>query len=252
MANDDNVRNWGVAGRAKPTAVTTDGVYVPMRTSRRGDQHVLSLGKPLVNLADEGGYFHASNPTPGTGIAGIAAADGYDAAEALWSLYNSATDAEGVRIYPDFIEIVNTVVDTNGTTIRVDVHMDNITRWSSGGSALTAVNTNMDSTESAKGVCRFGALVTTAASSSVRKLMGRPISSTDIVVGDVIRLEFGESKAGSFQGVTQEAEATAGRFWVLPCPPVVLGPGDNLLFTVNCASQSGAATWEINCGWYER
>lgn len=250
MAND-NVNLYGEAARALPGGLNTDGVTRTVRVTRRGDLVTVPVGKPLGNAAYEGSYFFASNPTPGTGIAGIAAADGYNAEETLLTLYNSATENEGTYIVPDFIEIVNTVVDTAGTNIRVDVHIDNIQRWVSGGSNLTPVNTCMDSSVAAKGVCRFGALVTSVASSSVRKLIGRPISSTDIVVGDILRIEFG-TQTGFSQGSSLEAEATLSRFWTLPCPPVALGPGDSLLFTVNCASQSGAATWEFGCGWVER
>lgn len=248
----DPVVLYGSANRARPGNAPEAG-QTAVRCTRRGDLSTVTIGKPMISAALEGSYFHASNPTPGTGIAGIAAADGYDAAEALLTLYNSSSESEGILVCPDFIEITNTVVDTNGTTIRYDVHMDSTQRWSSGGSTLTANNCNMESTTAAVGVCRFGALVTSAASTSVRKLGGRSLSSTDIVVDDVIRLEFGGLGSGTpYQVSHLPAEATLARMWVLPHAPVVLGPGDTLIFTVNCASQSGAATWEVQAGWYER
>lgn len=248
----DPVTLYGAASRARPGNSPEAG-QTAIRATRRGDLSTVVIGKPMISAAFEGAYFHASNPTPGTGIAGIAAADGYNAEETLLTLYNSSTESEGVYVCPDFIEITNTVVDTAGTTIRYDVHIDNIQRWVSGGSTLTANNCNMDSSTAAVGVCRFGALVTSVASTTVRKLAGRSLSSTDIVVDDVIRLEFGAMGSGTpYQVSHLPAEATLARMWVLPQAPVVLGPGDTLLFTVNCASQSGAATWEVQVGWYER
>lgn len=251
MAND-NYNSWGLTGRALPARVA-DNTYGEMRTSSRGELCVQPLGKAMQGHADEGGYFVATNPTIGTGIVGITAADGYDATETLYLLSNTATESEAVRVYLDFLEIACTVVDANGTNIRIDYHIDNISRFTSGGSAITPVNANMDSTATAKATLRFGAIVSPAASSSVRYLGGRLISSTDLVVDDVIRLDFGGG--GTAQGTTSHlpAEATLSRYWQIAAPPVVLGPGDCFLFSVNCASQATTgATWSFNTGWYER
>lgn len=251
MANNP-VNLWGVSNRALPTR-SVDATYQPMRRSCRGDLMVQNRGKPLVSLADEGSYFVATNPTPGTGIAGIAAADGFDATETLFLLTNANTVASATRVYLDFLEIACTVVDTGGSNIRYDMHIDDSTRFSSGGSAITPVNPNMDSSAAAVATLRFGAVVTSAATANVRYLGGRLISSTDLVVDDVIRVDFGgdsPTKAGSFDHLP--AEASLSRYFQIAAPPVVLAPAACFLFSVNCASQSGAATWSFNCGWHER
>ncbi len=252
MANADIVYSWGYAGRALPSKCA-DGAPSPMRTSTRGEQVVTSLtGGKLHALADEGSYFLATNPTVATGIAGIAAADGYNAAETLFLLYNQSTEAEAVRLYLDFLELQCTVVDTAGTDIRFDHHIDNTDRFTSGGSNITPVSPNMDSTASPKGRLRFGAVVSASASSSVRYLGGRQLSSTDLVTNDLMLFTYGGSNAFSSQAANLTEEATLARFWHVACPPVVLGPGDSYLFTINCASQTGAATWTFNAGWWER
>jgi len=252
MANDP-VNIYASASRALP-ALTAEGGTGPVRMTHRGELVAWQLGKPLYGACDEGGYFTAVNPTVGTGIAGIAAADGYSAIETLFLLYNSSTVAERTRLYLDYIEIHNTVVDTAGTNIRVDCHIDTGDRFSSGGTAITPANMNTDSTASAKGRLRFGAVVSTAASSSVRQVYGKALSTTDIVVEDVIRFEFGNSggAASPASVLHQVGEGTTGRVWVLPCPPVVLGANSSFLMAVDCASQSGAATWAFNSGWFER
>lgn len=252
MANQDIVHNWGLTGRALPSAVS-DSAYGPMRVSRRGDVSVQSLtGGKLHGLADEGSYFVATNPTVATGIAGIAAADGYNAAETLFLLYNQSTESENIRLYLDFLELQCTVVDTNGTDVRFDHHIDTGDRFTSGGTNITPVSPNMDSSASAKGRLRFGAVVSTSASSSVRYLGGRQLASTDLVANDLMLFTYGGSNSFSAQTTGLTEEATAERMWQVGCPPVVLGPGDSYLFTINCASQSGAATWTFNCGWWER
>jgi len=224
-----------------------------MRLTRRGDVVTQALiGGKLTTLAQEGSYFVATNPTVATGIAGIAAADGYNAAETLFLLYNQSTEAEAVQVSLDFLELQCTVVDTAGTDIRFDHHIDNIDRFTSGGTNITPVNPNMDSTASAKGRLRFGAVVSTSASSSVRYLGGRQLSSTDLVANDLMLFTYGGTNSFSTQGANLTEEATLARLWQVACPPVVLGPGDSYLFTINCASQTGAATWTFNCGWWER
>lgn len=252
MANQDIVYNWGVGSRDLPSK-HAEGSPAPMRTTRRGDLVTQSLtGGKMHGLADEGSYFLATNPTVATGIAGIAAADGYNAAETLFLLYNTSTESEAVRLYLDFLELQCTVVDTAGTDIRFDHHIDNTDRFTSGGSNITPVSPNMDSTASAKGRLRFGAVVSAAASSSVRYLGGRQLASTDLVANDLMLFTYGGSNSYSNQNSNLTEEATLARFWHVACPPVVLGPGDSYLFTINCASQSGAATWTFNAGWWER
>jgi hypothetical protein len=252
MANQDITYGWAQANRALPGKVA-DGAYAPTRSNRYGDQSVVSLtGGKMHALADEGSLFVATNPTVATGIAGIAAADGFNAAETLFLLYNTATEAEATRIYLDSLELQCTVVDTNGTDIRFDHHIDNTDRFTSGGTAITPVNPNMDSTASAKGRLRFGAVVSAAASSSVRYLGGRQLASTDLVANDLMLFTYGGSNSFSNQNSNLTEEATLARFWHVACPAVILGPGDSYLFSINCASQSGAATWTFNASWWER
>ena len=248
----DYVSLYGAASRARPSKYT-DQAQAPVHLSNRGDVMVQSLtGGKLHGLAQEGSYFVATNPTVATGIAGIAAADGYNAAETLFLLYNQATASEGIEVCLDFLELQCTVVDTAGTDIRFDHHIDTGDRYTSGGSSITPVSPNMNSSASAKGRLKFGALVSSAASSSVRYLGGRQLSSTDLVANDLMLFTYGGSNSFSSQTTNLTEEATASRFWHVACPPVVLGPGQSYLFTINCASQTGAATWTFNAGWWER
>ena len=250
MATSD--RNiLATASRGLP-AITADNQLTGVRLSNRGDMKAVPVGKGAYAICDEGQYFFASNPTPGTGIAGIAAADGYDATQALLHVHNTASESTNTRIYLDFLEIRCTVVDTGGSNVRYDMHIDDTDRYSSGGSAITPVNCNMASTTSPAGTVEFGAL-TCAAASNARYIGGSLLSSTDLVVDDAFRFDFGGAAPGqTFQGLSSSEHATLGTLVCVNAPPVVLGPDDAFLFTVNCASQSGAATWSFNLGWWER
>jgi hypothetical protein len=67
----DQVDILGVTGRDLP-GVYQDNVRQAPRIGRRGEVYTQPLaGTKLYPLADEGSYFLASNPTIGTGIAGI-------------------------------------------------------------------------------------------------------------------------------------------------------------------------------------
>lgn len=252
MAQLELVSLYGAASRARPSKYS-DQATAPVRLTNRGDLVVQSLsGTKMHALAQEGSYFVATNPTVATGIAGIAAADGYNAAETLFLLYNQATAAEGIEVCLDFLELQCTVVDTGGTDIRFDHHIDTGDRFTSGGSNITPVSPNMNSSASAKGRLRFGAVVSSSASSSVRYLGGRQLSSTDLVANDLMYFSYGGSTSFSNQNSNLTEEVTLSRFWHVSCPAVVLGPGQSYLFTINCASQTGAATWTFNAGWWER
>lgn len=246
----DPVKLYGASYRSRP-GLSADGGEAPLHTGLRGDLGTLPMGKALSNAALEGSYFAATNPTVGTGIAGIAAADGYNAEETLYYLRNAATAADGIWVIPDFIELACTVVDTNGTNILVSVHVDSASRFVSGGSAITPVNTNMGSSVSSSATLRFGAVVTSTTTTD-RLIYSRLISSTDLVADDIIRFDFGNQATGALQVLNNSEHATLGRMFNIGCPPVVLGPGTAMIVSVNCASQSGAATWSFATGWVER
>ena len=237
--------------RGIPSQVA-DSTVGPLRSSKRGELITQVIGKPLYALADEGSYFVASNPTPGTGIVGIAAADGWNPLESLLTIQNTAKVSEGIRMYLDFLEIACTVVDTNGTNVRWDMHIDSGSRWTSGGSTITPVSPNMDVSSTTKAAVHFGALVSPAATSDVRYLGGRLVSSTDLVADDTLRFNFGGADAGSVQDLSSAEHATLNTRIVESVPPVILGPLDSFLFSINCASQSGGATWSFRLGYWER
>lgn len=242
-------RMLGAVSRDMP-GVIQDANQTTPRLGRRREMVTSALtGSKMVNLADEGSYFLATNPTHGTGIAGIAASTSYDATETLLLLRNTSTTK---RLYLDFIEVTVTAAGANGTTTGFSMSSDKgNSRYTSGGSAITPVNPNLASTETAEAQMYFGALVTTAASASVRLLGDFLVRSVIKVVGDSYRFNFGDS-SGAWTFCGADMAGTAVAKVNIPCPPVVLGENDQFLLHDWGASQSGASSYQFRVGFYQR
>src|SRR6266550_6609539 len=134
----------GLVQRARPSfnpdSANND---VGVRLSSYGEV----LNQPLVrkshNLADEGSYFVTHNnqtgivPTYGTSLV---------ATSPFISIYNGNAAASGLNCYLDYIAMVAIAAGTSATTagyIAASVVIDNINRFTSGGTLLAAaVNAN--------------------------------------------------------------------------------------------------------------
>lgn len=242
---------WALGSRDLPAPFSGDNVYGPVHASRYGELITSPLsGSKQHALADEGSYFTATNPTPGTAIAGIAAADGLDDLEALVFLRNSS--AGTTRIYLDYILLQVAAAGTNGTNFAFAMKGDKgNSRFASGGSSITPVNTNMGSSRTS-GIDRlqFGAVVPTAATSEARLLAHGLLRTVIKVIGDKYLFKFGDSSPGVVSGIPLEGTTQANI--CVPCPPVVLSPGDTFLLHEFAASQSVAAQYQFQIGFWVR
>lgn len=246
MALDDR-RIWAEIHRDQPSAIS-DNNWGAIRGTRFGEVGVQSFSKGKYAIADEGAYFMATNPTPGTGVAGIAAADGNNDAENLVHINNEASEASGKRVYLDYLRLYTTAAGTNGTNVSWVHKIDSADRYTSGGSEITPVNVNMDDTTAASAEVYFGALVTATASSQ-RLLGGGLLRSVIGVVGDVYTFDFGAPLGLSG---SHALAGTAIAHIYVPCCPVILGSGDSWMFQINAASQTVAKSFEFELGFWER
>lgn len=247
MALEDR-KLWGEVRQNLPATIA-EGTTGPVRITNRGELVTRVLnGSKMFGVADEGSMFAAYNPTPGTAVAGITAADGLDNTEAL--LVMRVNPAATKRVYLDKLWLRCVAVGTNGTDFQLAIRGDKgNSRYTSGGSAITPVNMNMaDSTATSVSELYFGALVTTAASSSMRTLWHKRLRSAIKVTLDEYVFNFGGSNATSHTAVPVATVSTL----VTDVPPIVLGPGDSLLLHEFAASQSAAATYEFALSWVER
>src|ERR1700733_12455282 len=100
-----SILHWALANRVLPAPAAGDNVNQPVRSSRYGELIAQLLqGSRLTMLADEGSYFVATNPTPGTAIAGAAAPTAFSETVGLLSIFNGNQVANNAKqIYLDFI-----------------------------------------------------------------------------------------------------------------------------------------------------
>lgn len=235
--------------RSLPGTSRGAGALSGQRGSNRGDAVAMPLGKARCTLAEEGSYFLATNPTIGTGVAGIAATGAFADAESFFCLRNDNSVASGKYIVLDRLTLTTTAAGASGTTTQFASKIDEGDRYTSGGAAVTPVNPNRASSVASGATLYSGALVTTAATSAARLLDSGTLRTVITVVGDKYVFDFGGDTA------LPSAQATAGvaqLHMLVNHSPVVLGPGDSWVFSMFAASQSGASSFEFALGWWER
>lgn len=233
--------------RARPTA-TSDSPSV-VATPSRADQYLGAYVSPITGKewlsADEGSYFVATSPTPGTGIIGHAAPTTFDEAKPYLVLYNGSTN---LYYYPQFLRLHDTVVSVGGARVQFTIAVDIGNRVSSAGTAMTVVNANMASSNSSGATATQGAVVGTAASGSRRVLGNYCFRGTIDVVEDDYVLVFG---APDGTGPASSRVATvidASR----SLPPVVIGPNQSFLVHQWAGAQSTGPTFEATLGFIAR
>lgn len=222
-------------------------------------QKVANLWNNEYALADEGGYFIATNPTVGTPIA-MTTSVVDDAATAssthaqfapamLIQNSESPTNPNAVSIYMRHLKMFLSQVPTSATGWRYSFRLDAVARYASGGSTITPVNVNPNSSKATKALFYFGAIVPTALPSSQARLVANGLIDSAIpVTQDQWLFTFGNS-APSMDQVNGGATA---KNMVFSVPPIVIPPGYCLALDMWGASNAAAASWEFECAWVER
>ena len=248
MSNEQNIRGLG-RDRSLPTP-GNQGEYMPARATRYGELFTRPLDR--VALAEEGSYFIAHNATndEATTLAGHVAPVLADADATMTKpfIFIRVPAAATKRIYLDYIELDCVVIGASGTEDNWADQLDTgTTRYSSGGTALTIVNPNMQSSETSvfSGATNHllgGAVVSGAESANVRHFGHGQMSDTIMVAGDRYIFTFGHVPM----------LGTVDRH-VINRPPVILGPTDQYLLALYAPSQAAtAAVYKVRMAWAER
>jgi hypothetical protein len=215
------------------------------RVSLRNDQYVLNSVPTKALLAQEGSYFTANNAQ--SGLATAASPNAFSATNPFILLVNGAsTTSNPVVVVPDYIALVATAAGTNGTNIQYAVTKDTTNRYTSGGTLLTPQKMYSGGPGSVVTTLYGGNITAASASANVATPVGqRYLMGAIPVVGDLYMLSFGAVDMTVSQG-----KQTINMV-VQPLPPMVIYPGESLLFHLWLGSQTGASSYAPEIGWWE-
>lgn len=206
--------------------------------------------------ADAGNGFVAINPTAGTGIISatpitLAAA----ATAASMVVFNgnagSATSSTAVNIYPLYLKFFETAASTGGTQLNFQFHLDNINRFTSGGTALTINNTNRGSTTASNAVINFGALTSVAANSD-KQVSGNLRCRLGLIdiIGDQLQFNFGGPILTPPSTLSTTATVGIFNFGIMP---LVIAPGESMVLTIwQPTTFTTGVTYEVEFGFIEK
>jgi hypothetical protein len=205
---------------------------------------------PPQEQADRLAYFVASNPTPGTGLATIAALVALSDTSPFIQIN---TGSKGV--YLDYLILTNTAPGTAGASIRCAVKTDLLKAAPTGGTLLTpACSRRLTSTAgvpvaAATPLCSIwaGALVAAAAVTPILHC-SRLIRPVIPVINDMYVIKFGASDYG-VSSLVSNGTLNSDRY--IPFPPVIVDPNMTGQVHIWLPSQSGASSYEIELGFAE-
>lgn len=218
------------------------------RNSTYAERYTIPMGGGSNwSFADEGSYYVATNPTLATGVVGHAAPVVADTdTKPFVLIYNSGQKV----IVPDFAQFEVTAAGTAGTINYVACYLDSkgSSAYSSGGAAVTPVSTRSDAPFGSGATMFAGAVV--AAMSASKKVGQQIVREVIPVVQDTITVVFGSPNGAARAALTTAGTAT--NHSVVYMPPVAIGPGGNFGLTFIRPSQSAAASYQFQFGYYER
>lgn len=254
MSNETFPRGPG-RDRSLPAA-GNQGENLPVRTSRYGELFSRPLPGERHALADEGSYwaFHNATNDAATTLAGHAAPVLVDADDTMTKPFIFIRVPAGAtkRLYLDYIEIEVVTAGAAGTASNWAAELDTgATRWSSGGTALTIVNPNMQCADASilatTNHLLGGAVVVGAESASVRYLGHGQIRAAIEFAGDRLMFKFGGEPTNGANVV-----AGAATRHLVNLPPVILGATDQFMLALYAPSQSAAGVYKVRGAYWER
>jgi hypothetical protein len=239
--------------KALPQAIadTGDGAT---RGGRYGELYVTGIPRNKYILADEGTYFVATSAI-NTAILATGSTTAYSATASAFIFLNnteSLSAAAPKRIYLDYLKLQVKVIPGSAVDLQFVAEIDNGTAtYTSGGSLITPVNVNGDSTNtSVVGATMYAGALVTAARTNGRSIGRGTLKPFIPKIYDQFVISFGTTEMGG-DGVM--AAGTSGGTYYTGCPPIIVAPGWN--FTLSLYGASTAATgaqYEFEMGWWER
>jgi hypothetical protein len=242
----------GKARRGLPGKISNN-TYGAIRSSQYGELVNVDGGNFRHTLSDQATYFVAHNATNDASTTLVGHADpelaDVDATMTKPFIHMIVASGATTRCYLDYIEMEVVTAPTGGTGDNWAAQLDTgATRISSGGTALTLVNPNMQSTATPNLTILGGVPVTGAESPNVRHLGFGLIRAAVAVVGDRYHFRFGGDPSSGDNVV-----ATAASRHLINMAPVILGPSDQFLLALypSTDDQTVGGTYKVRCAWWE-
>lgn len=242
----------------------TDGPFadsastrVGLRASKWGELVNLPYNAKMTQQADEGSYFVATTPTPGTGIIGAASSVAADALAFIKAdLYIENTGASGAapdnkRIYLDYLKLIVVTAGAASSTLHYTTHVDTCatSRYTSGGTAITPLNVFEPSSSTQNSLIYFGALVIAAGNSC--RLIGNGLLRQHIeIAGDTYIINFGGDSSAA--GIGSDMAGTTSPIVTVNHCPVVIPPKCCFQLLTWAASKTTGTTYEMELGYWVR
>ena len=209
-------------------------------------------------VADEGSFFVATNPTPGTAIATTTSvvddatgATTHAQQKPVLLIQNQNTVASGYNIYLEYLKMFIVQVPTSATAWRYAMRLDPLsTKLTTAGTVITPQNVNGNSSTLSRAYINFGAITTTdsTASPQQRLIANGQVSQAIPVANDEWFFNF----AATFASIDSSITSANVKRMSIPVPPVIIPPGWFFTLEMWGASNAAAPSWEFELGFVER
>jgi hypothetical protein len=248
---------YGKAQTFQPSAVAENQVVLD-RMTKYGDFWEVQVLRGIQGAALEGSLYVA-RATPAVGGSGVAMGiqtTFSDTANVPVVLSNGDSAKSYIPVY---IKGRITAAGASTTSAEIAVEVDNIARYSSGGTSLTINRVNTSSSAPASNAtCRVGAVTAAAAGGSrmwTNSYLIRKAAAPCWIVNDVCWFLFGLDGGFGYSKSVAPSDTTAdpGNVFTFPLLPVAIPAGGTML--VHIANVANATTppsleWEV--AWIER
>jgi|SRR6266853_1227679 len=218
---------------------------------------------PILNrdtvLADQGYYYVAISPTPGTGIANTVTIETTLAQAEIspyLSVYNASSASAPVTIYPLYLRLTCTAAQAVATVLRFTMELDQgnrITTAPAAAGVLTKNNVNMGSPNSSQAQILAGTGIVASAATANKRITGNQSfrnGGVINVVGDVYQFNFGSTEQLDPMSLVETGTAICNVTYSFA--PVVIGQNQTWLVMQWATGQTTAPAFEIEFGYIEK
>jgi len=242
----------GLINQGNKPGVAADGNWQYQRYGKYGE----NVNHPATDenfLSEEGSYWKAVNATPGTAITANIQTT-FSATKAFLTIQNSGPSG-GPLLYLDYIRLITVTAPASATSTQIVLAMDSITRYSSGGTQITAFPTTSPFLAGpVPQITMYAGALTAAAAGSGVKYISRfcMFGAIEVTMSENViafRRPMGESNING--GTTAVRNVTS----VGPCvlaPSGGAGYNTLVLHDYRPSNASTAPTYELEVGGYFR